>query len=202
MVASVGRITAGAGYDYLTRDVATSRHDYYAGRGEAPGVWAGSGCVELELAGVVDPEVMAALYGRFVDPRTAGGVRLASGRMAGETVLGRRVSVRTRADGSVAEPVAAFDVTFSPSKSVSVLWATATNPTIRATVVAVHEDAVAAGLAYLEANAGHTRAGVDGIWRMGTSGLIVAQFRHRTSPVRRCRVCGLGIRSCIRIVRS
>ena len=43
MVASVGRITAGRGYDYLTRDVATSKHDYYTGKGEAPGVWTGRG---------------------------------------------------------------------------------------------------------------------------------------------------------------
>ena len=32
MVASVGRITAGRGYDYLTREVATSKHDYYTGQ--------------------------------------------------------------------------------------------------------------------------------------------------------------------------
>ena len=36
MVASVGRITAGRGYDYLTWDVTTSKHDYYTGKGEAP----------------------------------------------------------------------------------------------------------------------------------------------------------------------
>ena len=45
MVASVGRITAGTGYEYeyLTREVATSRHDYYPRQGEAPGMWAGGG---------------------------------------------------------------------------------------------------------------------------------------------------------------
>ena len=127
MVASVGRITAGAGYDYLTREVATSRHDYYTGRGEAAGVWAGSGLSELGFSGEVGADVMAVLYGRFVDPRTAGGVRLAPGRMLPEVVLGRSVSTRTRADGTVAEPVAAFDVTFSPAKSVSVLWATSSS---------------------------------------------------------------------------
>ena len=181
MVASVGRITAGAGYDYLTREVATSRHDYYTGRGEAAGVWAGSGLPGLGLSGVVDAEVMAVLYGRFVDPRTAGGVRLASGRMLPEVVLGRRVSTRTCADGSVAEPVAAFDVTFSPAKSVSVLWATASDEQVRKVVADCHEDAVSEALAYLEANAGHTRAGVSGVRRMATSGFIIAQFRHRTA---------------------
>ena len=181
MVASVGRITAGAGYDYLTREVATSRHDYYTGRGEAPGVWAGSGLPELGLSGEVDAGVMAVLYGRFVDPRTTGGVRLAAGRMLPEVVLGRQVSTRTRADGSVAEPVAAFDVTFSPAKSVSVLWATSSSERVKQLVAECHEDAVGEALAYLEANAGHTRAGVAGVRRVATSGFIIAQFRHRTA---------------------
>src|SRR5690349_19491491 len=66
MVASVGRITAGRGYDYLTRDVATSKHDYYTGKGEAPGVWAGRGAALIGLSGEVAADDMAALYGRFV----------------------------------------------------------------------------------------------------------------------------------------
>ena len=76
----------------------------------------------IGLAGEVDADDMAVLYGRFVVPSTAGGIRLPSGRWLPEQVLGRKVVAKTRADGSVAEPIAAFDVTFSPSKSVSVLW--------------------------------------------------------------------------------
>ena len=87
MVASVGRISAGVGYDYLTKDVATSKHDYYAGHGEAPGVWSGRGLGALGLSGEVAADDMAHLYGRFVDPRTAGTVH--------EEVLGRAVSART-----------------------------------------------------------------------------------------------------------
>ncbi|CAB4558348.1 unannotated protein [freshwater metagenome] len=180
MVASVGRITAGTGYEYLTREVATSRHDYYTGQGEAPGVWAGGGCSQLGLAGVVDPDDMAALFGRFVDPRTVGQV-LPDGAAVPELVLGRRVSTRVRKDGSVLEPVAAFDVTFSPSKSASVLWATASDPQVRQAVLDAHEAGVSAGLGYLEDNAGHARAGVDGIRRVEGTGLIIAQFRHRTA---------------------
>src|SRR3954453_20739019 len=73
MVASIGRITAGRGYDYLTRDVATSKHDYYTGKGEAPGVWSGRGAPLIGLSGQVDADDMAVLYGRFVVPSTAGG---------------------------------------------------------------------------------------------------------------------------------
>ena len=82
MVASVGRITAGTGYDYLTREVATSKHDYYTGAGETPGKWAGRGAALLGLAGEVDADDMAALYGRFVVPSTAGGTSAAIGTMA------------------------------------------------------------------------------------------------------------------------
>ena len=46
-------------------------------------------------------------------------------------------------------------MTFSPSKSVSALWAATGDERVRASVVAAHEAAVAAGLDYLEDNAGH-----------------------------------------------
>ena len=174
MVASVGRITAGRGYDYLTRDVATSKHDYYTGRGEAPGVWAGRGSALLGLSGQVDPEDMAVLFGRFVVPSTVGGVRLPSGRWQPEQVLGRVVSTRVRADGTIAEPVAAFDVTFSPAKSVSLLWGLTTDPTVRRAVERAHEDAVAAGLDYLDRVAGHTRAGAGGVRKVAGEALIGA----------------------------
>src|SRR6478672_6571944 len=71
MVASVGRITAGSGYDYLSRDVATSKHDYYTGKGEAPGMWTGRGSAGIGLVGQVAADDMAVLYGRFVVPSTA-----------------------------------------------------------------------------------------------------------------------------------
>jgi conjugative relaxase-like TrwC/TraI family protein len=177
MVASVGRISAGVGYDYLTKEVATSKHDYYAGHGEAPGVWAGRGLSALGLAGEVAAEDMAHLYGRFVDPRSAGSDN--------EVVLGQKVSSRTLHAGTprekVLEPVAAFDVTFSPSKSVSALWAAATDEQVRSAVLDAHEAGVAAGLDYLEDNAGHGRAGKGGVRRVQSAGLVVAQFRHRTA---------------------
>ena len=177
MVASVGRISAGVGYDYLTKDVATSKHDYYAGHGEAPGVWSGRGIGALGLSGEVSADDMAHLYGRFVDPRTAGTDH--------EEVLGRKVSTRTIHAGTtrekILEPVAAFDVTFSPSKSASALFAAATDEAVREIVIDAHERAVAAGLEYLEDNAGHARAGKGGVRRVGTDGFIIAQFRHRTA---------------------
>ena len=181
MVASVGVITAGRGYAYLTKEVATSKHDYYTGAGEAPGRWAGRAAALLGLSGEVDADEMAVLCGRFVVPSTAGGTRLASGRWEREQVLGRAVSTRVRADGSVLEPMAALDVTFSPSKSVSLLWALSSNPQVRDSVVDAHEAAVATALEYLDAHASHTRTGAGGVRRVESGGFVIAQFRHRTA---------------------
>lgn len=176
MVASVGRISAGTGYEYLAKEVATSKHDYYAGRGEAPGRWAGTGSADLSLEGRVDEHDMEALYGRFVDPRTSG---------RDEVVLGRKVTARTMYAGTprqyVAQPIAALDVTFSPSKSVSALWATHRSEQVRQIVLDAHDFAVKDALGYLEDNAGHTRTGAGGLERIDTNGFVVAAFRHRTA---------------------
>jgi hypothetical protein len=72
---SVHKLTAGSGYDYLTRQVAaldatekghTGLASYYAERGEAPGVWIGSGMASIDGLGAGDPvtaEQMRALFG-------------------------------------------------------------------------------------------------------------------------------------------
>ena len=188
MVASVGRITSGSGYEYLTSAVARDRHDYYTGAGEAPGVWTGRGRHELELEGLVDAKAMEWLYGSFVDPRSLDLFRLGpNGRPLGIQILGGALSSKPKIINQgtgaekVLEQIAAFDVTFSPAKSVSVLWALHPDEAVRNAVIAAHEHAVDAGLAYLEANASHSRVGRNGVRRMDSSGFIVAKFRHRTS---------------------
>ena len=101
------------------------------------------------------------MYGRFVVPSTARRGPVAAGRSQPEQMLGRKVIAKTCADGSVAEPIAAFDVTFSPSKSVWLRWGLTDNQKVRRIVVEAHETAVAAGLAYLDEAAGHTRDMAD-----------------------------------------
>jgi conjugative relaxase-like TrwC/TraI family protein len=65
------------GYQYLTRQVASgdvqrSAFDplvaYYTLEGNPPGVWAGSGIVELGVSGTVSEEQMAALFGEGLHP--------------------------------------------------------------------------------------------------------------------------------------
>ena len=113
-------------------------------------MWTGRGAALIGLAGEVGRRGLAVLFGRFVVPSTAGGVRLPSGRCrwtrAGARTHGRQY-VR---DGSVAEPIVALDVTCSPSKIVSVLWGLTGDEQVRRIVLEAHEAAVAAGLAYLD----------------------------------------------------
>ncbi|MFZ2504080.1 MAG: MobF family relaxase, partial [Nocardioides sp.] len=76
--------------------------------------------------------------------------------------------------------VAGFDLTFSPVKSVSTLWAIADKP-VAAAFERAHQLAVRDALTYLEDNALFTREGTNGIRQVETTGLIATAFTHRDS---------------------
>jgi hypothetical protein len=77
---SMHKLTAGAGYDYLTRQVAaldgtekghTGLASYYTERGETPGTWTGSGLEGIDGLTADDPvtaEQMRALFGCGLHP--------------------------------------------------------------------------------------------------------------------------------------
>ena len=77
---SLHKLTAGSGYDYLTRQVAaldatekghTGLASYYIERGETPGVWLGSGMDGIDSLTSGDPvtaEQMRALFGCGLHP--------------------------------------------------------------------------------------------------------------------------------------
>jgi hypothetical protein len=77
---SIHKLTAGSGYDYLTRQVAaldatekghTGLASYYTERGETPGVWIGSGLGDIDGLAAGDPvtaEQMRALFGCGLHP--------------------------------------------------------------------------------------------------------------------------------------
>jgi conjugative relaxase-like TrwC/TraI family protein len=157
-VLSIGKIGASrTRLDYYERQVAAGIEDYYAARGEEPGRWIGGGCGGLGLSGRVDRDGFFALMeGR--DPTTGKVLRPPHGR--------------TR--------VAAFDLTFSAPKSVSVLYAIGDQPVARALLEA-HGRAVDAALAYVEREACFTRRGKDGVRRVRGEGFVAAAYRHRLS---------------------
>ena len=177
---SVAKLTPGQ-EGYYERSVAAGLDDYYAGRGESPGVWAGRGAQALELEGVV-----AGGRARAADPRPPSAHRRAAARR-----IRRRAADHDRADrpaqrrARVIEmkklaPVAGFDLVFSPPKSVSLLHALGDEETRRA-VNEAHLSAWQAALAYLEDEACVTRRGRNGVHREHAGGFVAAAYQHRTS---------------------
>ncbi|WP_199514293.1 MobF family relaxase [Nucisporomicrobium flavum] len=77
-------------------------------------------------------------------------------------------------------PVAGFDVTVSPVKSVSLLWAFG-DARVKREVMASHHDGVRAALEHLRAHGAFTRLGTNGIVQVDTDGLAAAVFDHRMS---------------------
>ena len=109
---------AKAAKDYYLQKLGevSPREDYYLRGGLATGMWRGSGAAELGLGGAVSAE---------------GLVRLFDGEHPG---TGEQLGRRLRRDG-----VAAWDLTFSADKSVSLLWALSDEDTRRQVVEAFDE---------------------------------------------------------------
>src|SRR5829696_6954587 len=79
-----------------------------------------------------------------------------------------------------AQTVAGYDLTFSPVKSVSTLWAVA-EPAVAAAIEKAHQAAVTDALAFIEKHALFTRTGPQGIRQVNVRGLVAAAFTHRDS---------------------
>jgi TrwC relaxase len=168
-VLSVAKLSPGQ-EAYYERSVAAGIDAYYEGHGESPGVWAGTGAQELELAGVVgDGELGRLISGRH--PTTAALIRQHPPR--------RQIAVE-RIDPTTGQrylaqktlsPVAGYDLVFSPPKSVSLLHALG-GPGIAHAIDQAHLAAWQASLSYLESEACVTRTGKNGATREPGSGFV------------------------------
>jgi len=196
-----------------------------AGKGGEPsGRWRGAGLADLGFrAGqIIERDVFERLYGQFLDPRDPSGqARL--GRMpqrfrSAEEIFAelaalepqataeRRAELMVEAKSQVRAPVQYFDLTFSVSKSITLLHASAMANGARAAAegdleaVAYWERAAAdvwecvqagnqAALEYLQREAGYTRAGYHGRQASGirtgrwedAHGFVVGSFAQHTS---------------------
>ncbi len=172
---------AKAAKDYYLRKLGeiSPGEDYYLRGGTATGIWRGSAATELGLSGRVTAE---------------GLVRLFDGQHPG---TGEQLGRSLRRDG-----VAAWDVTFSADKSVSLLWALGNEET-RRQVLAAFDEATISAFGYLESVASSTRGATktpvldnDGnpvldengdqrfrveTWPIATSGYVAASFTEFTS---------------------
>jgi conjugative relaxase-like TrwC/TraI family protein len=78
------------------------------------------------------------------------------------------------------QTVSGYDLTFSPVKSASTLWAVA-DQHIAAQIERAHHAAVHDALRFLEQHALYTREGPQGIRQVNVRGLVAAAFTHRDS---------------------
>jgi conjugative relaxase-like TrwC/TraI family protein len=78
------------------------------------------------------------------------------------------------------QTVAGYDLTFSPVKSVSTLWAVA-DPKVAAVIEQAHQAAVQDALMFIEKHALFTRTGPQGIPQVNVRGLVATAFTHRDS---------------------
>jgi conjugative relaxase-like TrwC/TraI family protein len=78
------------------------------------------------------------------------------------------------------QAVAGYDLTFSPVKSVSALWAVA-DPSTAAAIERAHRAAVGDALRFIEQHALFTRVGANGVRQVEVRGLVAAAFTHRDS---------------------
>ncbi len=176
---SVAKLTLGQ-EGYYEQQVAVGLDDYYAGRGESPGLWAGSGVGGLGLVGVVEDGALGRLL-RGVDP--------ASGTELRAPVRERTITVRAldlesgewRKEPKRLAPVSGYDLVFSCPKSVSLVHALTGDERVRREIDEAHETAWQAALGYLEREACVVRRGHGGVGRERGEGFVAAAFRHRTS---------------------
>jgi conjugative relaxase-like TrwC/TraI family protein len=139
---------------YYEREVIDGREDYLSEAGTAPGQWVGSLVAADGLTGPADRESLAAAF-------------------AGQHPHG----------GSLTEhgtSVTGFDLTLSPSKSVSLLWALGSDrdaTEVEAALYAARDQVEA----YLEQTACAVRRGHAGANSERGGGFVGAVFRHRTS---------------------
>ena len=120
-------------------------------------------------------------------PRHQCPIRTAVGREMFAETYGRPPADDRELSGFIASnsraattAVAGYDLTFTPVKSVSTLWAIAPAPIAR-TIEDCHHQAVAETLEFLEEHAAFSRMGAHGVAQVNTTGLIAAAFDHRDS---------------------
>jgi conjugative relaxase-like TrwC/TraI family protein len=150
-----------AGDGPLNHDV-TSLANYYSASGTPAGRFLGRGLASLDGGNgvaegtVVEDEHLRRMLHECADP-----------------ITGRQLAAaKVRANG-----VGSFDLTFSPSKSVSVAWALGGRAT-RDVIYRCHQEAIRYVLDYAEREVFRVRAGAQGVVVDETNGIVAAAFTH------------------------
>ncbi|MEU1970529.1 MobF family relaxase [Microbacterium sp. NPDC019599] len=199
------KMTSTNGVDYLLRSVAagdglrdlgTPLTRYYTEAGTPPGMWLGKGVAllghdavgRLAEGDTVTEDALRLLVGEGRDPLT----RLLLGKAPATYTkpprhrapdgrdTSRGVAGRAERATPTRQAVAGFDFTFSPPKSVSVLWGVADAGT-QSLIAAAHHAAVRDIVDALERRVAVTRIGTNGFARVPVQGVVAAAYDHYDS---------------------
>lgn len=155
---TVGKVGP-ANAEYYQSAVVAGMEDYYAGEGDALGVWVGRG----DLVGAVAGSLATAVDSKLLlEAKCA-----PDGTQLGKTTVTERL-------------VTAFDLTFSAPKSVSLLHALG-GPEVAAAVDAAQTAAVEQAIVSISSRIGYTRTGHAGVAVVDGDGVFGVRYRHRTS---------------------
>jgi conjugative relaxase-like TrwC/TraI family protein len=206
-VLTIRRMVAGSGFRYLMESVAVGdgRADqsspltrYYAESGTPHGRFVGGGLDVLGLAAghevsgdhlyrmlveVVDP-VSGESLGRQAALRQPPSLQERVERRLARLSEPEREAARARIEveerrraHKLRPPVAGFDLTFSPCKSISAAWALADEGT-NAVIYECHKRAIEFTLRYAEQNVFHSRSGKNGVVQEDVEGVVAVSFTH------------------------
>jgi conjugative relaxase-like TrwC/TraI family protein len=161
----------GNAWQYLTDSVAgvaelgADAAAYYAAQGTPPGRFLGRGLEGLgpgprsvKPGDVVSPEMLHRMLAQLADPLTG-------------LPLGRLPSIGQRA------PVAGYDLTFHPPKSVSLMWAMGDQAT-RTAIEEVMAEALGEVVAWAEDHVFFTRTGAQGARQEAVRGVVASTWLH------------------------
>jgi len=147
---------------------------YYAAEGTPPGRFLGRGLDGLgpsqgsvKEADLVSPEMLHRMLAQLADPVT--------GRPLGRLCVGKR------------SPVAGFDMTFSPPKSVSLMWAMGDQAT-RAAIEEVLAKAASEVIAWAEGHVFRARTGAQGARQEAVRGIVGSAWLHFESRLGDCQL--------------
>ncbi|MFL6174153.1 MAG: MobF family relaxase, partial [Marmoricola sp.] len=208
---TVHKLSAGDGYTYLTRQVASaderrrrgqSLTDYYLDQGNPPGTWVGKGAAQLGVAGSeVTESQMRALFGQGLHPDGVTKLGAAYPNYADLAPYADRVAARiegfTQENGRPPSEFARSRIAAMEARrgrravagydlvftpvKSASLLWALGGPEMQAAVEGAHHEAVTNVVGWLEEHAAYTRVGRGGHAQIDTTGLVCVAFDHRES---------------------
>lgn len=175
----IHKLTPGAGGNgakYYTDLASKDITAYYAGSGEAPGVWLGNGLDDL-----------MATMNRAGKGGTPNATMDASGAKLFEYLNSKQAAIdlfppqRRPSKDTDGEWVSGYDFTFSAPKGLSMLATMTDRDDLRRAIYEAHTQAVKNAMAAIESDICYGREGKAGKNLVKGGGMIAAAFRHRTA---------------------